>query len=120
MRLFVSSSVVIILGLMALAGCNSQDKHTGNANTATSATNTTAARQPTNVPVTPPADNARRITVSELNEALKNGSAVVIDVRNSASYKQAHIKGATLIPFNEIGNRISELPRNKMIVTYCS
>ncbi|HEX8492343.1 MAG TPA: rhodanese-like domain-containing protein [Pyrinomonadaceae bacterium] len=122
MRLFVSMSAVIILGLMVLAGCNSQDKRTESANvTTTRATNTTtAAQQPPKVTVTPPSDGARRITVAELEEALKKGGATVIDVRNDASFKQAHIKGAILIPVNEVGNRASEIPRDKLIVTYCS
>ena len=121
MRLLVSLSAVILLGLMTLAGCNSQDKPGGNASVATTnATNTTATRQPTKAPITPPADNARRITVTELEEALKKGEAIVVDVRNSATYQQAHIKGAILIPVNEVGNRTNELPRGKMIVTYCS
>jgi hypothetical protein len=121
MRFIVSLSAVVMLGLMALAGCNSQDKHSGNANVATTtAANTTAPQQPAKAPITPPSDGARRITVAELQEALKKGTATVIDVRNDASYKQAHIKGAVLIPVNEVGNRVNEIPRDKLIVTYCS
>ena len=51
---------------------------------------------------------------------MKDGTAVVIDVRNQASYDLGHIPGSRLIPAGEILNHIGELPRDKMIVTYCS
>jgi 3-mercaptopyruvate sulfurtransferase SseA len=78
-------------------------------------------------PKTPPvghettyADGARRVTIDEMEAMVKDGTAVVIDVRNQAAYDQGHIPGAKLIPSAEILNYINELPRDKMIVTYCS
>ena len=67
-----------------------------------------------------PGDGVRRITPSELREALNKGQAVVVDVRSEEAYRAGHIKGARLIPVYEIGSRANELPRNKMIATYCS
>jgi len=71
-------------------------------------------------PPTTYADGARRITIPELEALMKNNEAVVIDVRNQAAYDLGHIPGSKLIPAGEILNHISELPRDKMIVTYCS
>jgi|ERR1041385_1976758 len=71
-------------------------------------------------PETTYADGARRITIEEFDSLVKNNEAVVIDVRNQAAYDQGHIPGAKLIPAGEIQNHVSELPRDKMIVTYCS
>ena len=71
-------------------------------------------------PPTTYADGARRITIQELDALIKNNEAVVIDVRNQAAYDLGHIPGSKLIPSGEILNHISELPRDKMIVTYCS
>ena len=71
-------------------------------------------------PPTTYADGARRITIPELEAMMKNTEAVVIDVRNQAAYDLGHIPGSKLIPSGEILNHISELPRDKMIVTYCS
>jgi ArsR family transcriptional regulator len=51
---------------------------------------------------------------------VKDGTAIVVDVRNQAAYDLGHIPGSRLIPAGEILNHISELPRDKMIVTYCS
>ena len=71
-------------------------------------------------PETTYADGARRITIEELEALMKNNECVVIDVRNQAMYDTGHIPGAKLIPAGEIQNHLSELPRDKMIVTYCS
>jgi rhodanese-related sulfurtransferase len=51
---------------------------------------------------------------------VKNGQAIIVDVRNQASYDLGHIPGAKLIPAGEIVNHVNELPRDKMIITYCS
>ena len=67
-----------------------------------------------------PADGVRRVTVEELRAALEKGTAIVIDVRGADSYKAGHIKGALSIPGNEIASRSKELPKDKLIVAYCS
>lgn len=69
---------------------------------------------------TPYPDGARRITIEELETLIAEGKAFIVDVRNQASFDAAHIPNAKLIPEAEVGNRISELPRDKTIVTYCS
>lgn len=66
------------------------------------------------------ADQARRIKPEEVRELLKQNKAVLVDVRGVDAYKAGHIKDALNIPFSEIGDRAKELPRDKMIVTYCS
>jgi 3-mercaptopyruvate sulfurtransferase SseA len=66
------------------------------------------------------ADGAGRITIEELETLVKNGEAFIVDVRNQAAYDQGHIPGSRLIPSGEILNHLSELPKNKTIVTYCS
>ena len=66
------------------------------------------------------ADDAPRIKADEVRELLKKNKAVLVDVRGEAAYKASHIKGALNIPYTEILKRSGELPRNKMIVTYCS
>ena len=65
-------------------------------------------------------DEVPRITPDQVRELLKNGKAVLVDVRGEAAYKAGHIKGALLIPAAEIGERGKELPRDKMIAAYCS
>jgi 3-mercaptopyruvate sulfurtransferase SseA len=65
-------------------------------------------------------DGVRRITPAEAREAVASGKAIIVDVRGEDSYNAGHIKGARWINLNDIGSRTGELPRGKMIITYCS
>ena len=98
---------LIVTAAVVLAACNAIDHKASTKPAPSPGTQTTA-------------DNARRVTADELQKMLKNGEAIVVDVRNQASYDLGHIPGAKLIPAGEILNHINELPRDKMIVTYCS
>ena len=108
MRLVISFFVLSLLAAVAQSGCNSaeQKKSTGPVASAS--------------PAPAAADGARRISVSELKDLIAKNQAVVIDVRNEASYNAGHIHGAKLIPEAEIPNHLSEMPKDKLIVTYCS
>ena len=102
----------LILALV-FTGCNAIDQkleqHANN-----------NSQKPQPGPETTYADGARRVTTTELDSLLKDGKAVVIDVRNQQMYDAGHIPGSKLIPAADITNHLSELPRNKMIITYCS
>ena len=100
--------VTVFAAVLVFAACNAID---------VSNTNTKPGPQG---PETVYADGARRVTIEEMEAMLKAGTAIVVDVRNQAAYDQGHIPGSRLIPAGEILNHISELPREKMIVTYCS
>ena len=65
-------------------------------------------------------DGVRRITPEEARAAVLRGKAIIVDVRGEASYNAGHVKGASSIPLNDIAQRMRELPRDKMIITYCS
>lgn len=67
-----------------------------------------------------PSDGIRRVTVNELHDAIARGEAVVLDVRPKSQYDAGHIKGTLWIPDNEISTRFNEVPRDKLIATYCS
>lgn len=69
---------------------------------------------------TPYSDGVRRVTIEELEALTKEGKAVVVDVRSEDAYNAGHIPGAKLIPLDDIGTRFKELPREKLIITYCS
>jgi len=71
-------------------------------------------------PPPPPADNARRITAAELHDLWQKGDVVVIDTRAESAYKDEHIKGSISMPTGTVLERIDELPKNKMIVAYCT
>jgi len=55
----------------------------------------------------------------ELLRRARDGSVVVIDVRPPEEYRAGHIKGALLVPLDELERRIRELPARKEIVAYC-
>ncbi len=113
MRLKFLSSAMILTAVAILAACNATDH--------SSAFKDTKTKPGTGVgPETVYADGARRVTIDELQAMMKDGSAIVIDVRNQAAYDQGHIPGSRLIPAGEILNHINDLPRDKTIVTYCS
>ena len=45
---------------------------------------------------------------------------VIIDVRTPSGYDEGHIKGAISFPEEQIATLVSELPKDKMVVAYCS
>jgi 3-mercaptopyruvate sulfurtransferase SseA len=107
MRFHSLALVLIIIGATILIGCSGANK-------------VTKIQQGNSNPQTAYADGARRVTTIELQDLLKKNEAFVIDVRNDASFKAGHIPGAKLIPATEILNHVDELPKDKLIVTYCS
>ena len=62
-----------------------------------------------------------RLKPYEVARAVKEGRAVVVDIRVAEDYEEEHVKGAISIPLEEIRERgPKELPTDKLIVTYCS
>jgi 3-mercaptopyruvate sulfurtransferase SseA len=113
----------MILAVLALTACNSTD----GSGSGSQARSPSARQSPSQSPApaakpsaTQQGDGVRRVTTAELKEALDKGTAIVIDVRAEEQYKAGHIKGALHIPEAQIAERSAELPRDKMIVTYCS
>jgi rhodanese-related sulfurtransferase len=45
--------------------------------------------------------------------------AFLLDVRRQDEWDQYHAIGATLIPLDELPNRLNELPKDKKIVVIC-
>jgi 3-mercaptopyruvate sulfurtransferase SseA len=108
MRLIFSAAAAIALAVVLLAACNSNDfKSKASANTNNLTTQT-------------PSDGAPRITVAELKDLVDKNAVLIVDTRAADAYAGEHIKGAINIPAGTIVNRLNELPRDKMIVAYCS
>jgi hypothetical protein len=98
----------ILLLATLLAACNAIDSKTS------------GQAQKKILASTPYPDGARRITIDEFEALQKEGQVFLVDVRSQDAYDMGHIPGAKLIPLDVIGDHINELPRDKMIVTYCS
>ncbi|MDX1584892.1 MAG: rhodanese-like domain-containing protein [Thermoanaerobaculia bacterium] len=67
-----------------------------------------------------PIDNVPRISVEDLRAGLEEGWAVVLDVRSAQQHAAGHIEGSISIPITELEARADELPKDRMIVTYCT
>ena len=113
MRLKTLYSGLILAAIVILASCNAVDTPVTNTNNSNSGN--TAVASPTNYP-----DGARQITTSELETLMKEGKAYLVDVRFEDAYNMGHIPGSHLIPAGQILDHVNKLPRDKMIVTYCS
>ena len=110
MRFMSLVSLVFLVAIGGLVACNSNE-------TLLSQTPKAAA---TPQPPPPPADNARRITVAELHDLYQKNNVLIIDTRADSAYKDEHIKGAISMPTGTVLSRVDELPRDKMIVAYCT
>lgn len=61
------------------------------------------------------------LTTEEAKTRIDNGEPLLIlDVRQPDEYRAGHIAGAKLIPLNELGHRMNELPKNKEILCVCA
>jgi rhodanese-related sulfurtransferase len=116
MRLSIRlASALFLFAVLAQTACAKRDGSESRAGAGTPPAPQTAATQ-----ATPQPDGVRLISIPELQEALEKGEAVVVDVRDSVAYKLGHIKGALSIPLGLIARQTNDLPRTKLIVTYCA
>lgn len=60
-----------------------------------------------------------QITAHELRRRLDAGQAILLDVRPSEEYAAGHLPGARSIPWDEIEERLAELPDDALVVAYC-
>ena len=68
----------------------------------------------------PSSEEARRINAADARQALAKNEAVLVDVRPKESYDAEHAQGAILIPLGDVPARAAELPKDKLIITYCT
>ena len=61
-----------------------------------------------------------RVSVTESKAALDSGEAVILDVRSISAYQSKRISGAVSIPLEELSYRMTELEKDKWIITYCT
>ncbi|HET8797569.1 MAG TPA: rhodanese-like domain-containing protein [Thermoanaerobaculia bacterium] len=64
--------------------------------------------------------NFPRISIADALKLHKEGKAVFIDVRSNEQFTYGHIKGALSIPGSQIVKRFSEVPTQKVVITYCA
>ncbi|NOZ71445.1 MAG: rhodanese-like domain-containing protein [Chloroflexi bacterium] len=93
--------LAILLLLLSVAACSS-------------------AQSPTATPTlenldTLPAD----IQPSDVLPLLNRDDVIILDVREQFEYDEGHIPGVTLVPLGTLPDRLSDIPRDKTIITVC-
>ena len=111
MRFITLASLAFLVAIGGLVACNS------NETLLSQAPKTAPTPQQ---PAPSPADNARRIKAAELHDLWEKGDVFIIDTRSESAYKDEHIKGSVSMPTGTVLTRLDELPRNKLIVAYCT
>ncbi|HEX8633912.1 MAG TPA: rhodanese-like domain-containing protein [Pyrinomonadaceae bacterium] len=119
MRSFNLTAAALVLCVCALAACSPQDGSTPAAKSAPATSGDATAQTAKQTPAQH-ADDTRRITIAETQKAIEAGTALVVDVRDEAAYKTSHIKGAKSVPLQQFDKRVGELPKDKLIITYCA
>lgn len=109
-------TIILLSVAVAFAACNSVHSNSNLDRIVEKSGSPTPAR----AAAQQPNDGVRRVTTAELEDLIKQGNVVVVDVRNQQAFDLGHIRGAKLIPVGQVGQRAKELPRDKLIVTYCS
>jgi rhodanese-related sulfurtransferase len=66
----------------------------------------------------PGRENGNVVSRDEAVKLIKRG-AVLLDVRPPNEFAAGHLRGAVNIPVDELPGRLSELPRDQRIITYC-
>ncbi len=60
----------------------------------------------------------RNVSVKDLKNA-SEPDKIILDVRTQGEYDEGHVEGVTLIPVQELADRLSELPKDKPIYVIC-
>jgi rhodanese-related sulfurtransferase len=62
----------------------------------------------------------QNISATEMQQITKQTPDIyLLDVRTLGEYVQKRIKGARLIPIDQVQRRINEIPKNRPIIVYC-
>ena len=92
--------LIPFLLLLALAACGGGD---------------TAVVDPTGEQLELP----QTVDVATVAEVKGREDVVVLDVREPWEYEEGHIPGVTLIPMQEVPNRLDEIPTDETVIVTC-
>jgi rhodanese-related sulfurtransferase/biotin operon repressor len=59
-----------------------------------------------------------KVVVGEFLEMVRAGEALLLDIRPASEFEAGHLPLARSIPFDELEDRLRELPRDKIILIY--
>lgn len=79
------------------------------------------SNEPTPTPSLPADELITRTSPLEALRQFKAGLAILVDVRDKASFETMRIKGATLLTFQDVmSGKLGNLPKNKHLIFYCT
>ena len=64
-------------------------------------------------------DGVEEITRAELEDRLKLGDVIVLDVRPTPEFTAGHVRGARSVPISELRQHLRALPGDAEVVAYC-
>lgn len=59
------------------------------------------------------------VTIDDLIRKIESGKVTILDVRPESEYKKGHIANSVSIPFDQLSERLRELPKRNEIIAYC-
>ena len=66
------------------------------------------------------AASPRLNTSVEAKQLIDKGAVFLLDVRTPEEYRQGHLRGAVLIPVDQVEKRVGEIPRKRPVLVYCA
>ena len=79
-----------------------------------------AAAEATLAPETAASNGALPAEISSAQAAqMQSEGAFILDVRQPDEWEEGHIEGATLIPLDQLENRLNEIPKDSKVVVVC-
>lgn len=75
---------------------------------------------PTPAPLARNEAEVPRLSVAEAAALVASERAVLVDVRDPASWAAQHIAGALHAPLGELTQHVGRLPPDRLIITYCA
>jgi Flp pilus assembly protein CpaB len=79
-----------------------------------------AATQPLQATATPVAIEISRIKVDEAKALIDSGQAILLDARSAESYTSQHATGAISFPEAKELELLAQLPKDKILIFYCT
>ena len=64
-------------------------------------------------------DGVEEITRAQLEDRLRIGDVIVLDVRPTPEFTAGHVRGARSVPISELRRYLRALPRDAEVVAYC-
>lgn len=114
--MWLAAGVICAAAVGLQWACKATDEIPGRTSAARAAA--TSEATPLAAPQHDASADVHRITTAELQEAMQKEEAVIVDVRGQEAYDAGHIKGS--ITQSELDKRLDNLPKDKLIITYCA